>query len=99
MPEQIVVQCLRCRHVGRVAESDLTRRGIKPNAPIASFVKRLRCLKCGSHSVAPNGRPSHAAKLASRKSEPPVVCTSDSRKDICLWNQKIARSVRVGQDS
>jgi hypothetical protein len=51
MTYQIVVQCLRCRHVGRVAESDLTRRGIKPNAPIASFVKRLRCVKCGSHSV------------------------------------------------
>jgi hypothetical protein len=42
---------LRCRHVGRLTEPDLARRGIKPGAPIASFVKRLRCRKCGSQSV------------------------------------------------
>jgi phage FluMu protein Com len=49
--QQIRVQCLRCRHVGIVTESELRRRGIKPEAPIASFVKRLRCRKCGSQSV------------------------------------------------
>jgi hypothetical protein len=27
------------------------RRGIKADAPIASFIKRLRCRKCGSKSV------------------------------------------------
>jgi hypothetical protein len=29
----------------------LERSGIKPDAPIAAFVKRLRCSKCGSASV------------------------------------------------
>ena len=47
----IEVQCLHCRHVGRVTPQDLSRRAINPGAPIASFVKRLRCRKCGSHSV------------------------------------------------
>lgn len=51
MPGEIRVECLRCRHVGRVSGLDLARRGIKPNVPIASFIKRLRCRKCGSQSV------------------------------------------------
>jgi len=42
---------LRCRHVGRLSEPELVRRGIKPDAPIVSFIKRLRCRKCGSKSV------------------------------------------------
>ena len=29
----------------------LKRFGLKPDAPIASFVKRLRCTKCGGGSV------------------------------------------------
>jgi hypothetical protein len=29
----------------------LSRLAIAPNAPIATFVKRLRCRKCGSSSV------------------------------------------------
>jgi hypothetical protein len=48
---EIRVECLRCRHVGRLTEPELVRRGIKPGAPIVSFVKRLRCRKCGSQSV------------------------------------------------
>lgn len=51
MPGEIRVECLRCRHVGRVTGIDLARRGIRPGAPIASFIKRLRCRKCGSQSV------------------------------------------------
>jgi hypothetical protein len=47
----IVVRCLSCRHRGVIAESDLPRFGIKPGAPVAQFVKRLRCRKCGSGSV------------------------------------------------
>ena len=47
----IRVECLRCRHVGSLTEPELIRRGIKPNAPIVSFLKRLRCRKCGSQSV------------------------------------------------
>jgi phage FluMu protein Com len=48
---EIKVECLRCRHVGRLMEAELARRGIKADAPIASFIKRLRCRKCGSQSV------------------------------------------------
>jgi hypothetical protein len=34
-----------------VAPSDLRSHGIKSDAPVASFVKRLRCTQCGSASV------------------------------------------------
>jgi hypothetical protein len=47
----IVVRCLTCQHRGVIAEDDLVRFGIKPGAPVAQFVKRLRCRKCGSGSV------------------------------------------------
>jgi hypothetical protein len=47
----IVVRCLSCQHRGVIAEGDLARFGIKPGAPVAQFVKRLRCRKCGSGSV------------------------------------------------
>jgi hypothetical protein len=51
MRHEIKVKCLRCRHAGRITEAELLRRGIKPGAPIASFIKRLRCRNCGSQSV------------------------------------------------
>ena len=51
MQGEIRVECLRCRHIGSLTESELERRGIKPNAPIVSFVKRLRCRNCGNQSV------------------------------------------------
>ena len=51
MRSVIVVRCLSCQHRGIIAEHDLVRFGLKPGAPIARFVKRLRCRKCGSGSV------------------------------------------------
>lgn len=51
MAGEVRIECLRCRHVGRLSEPELVRRGIKPDAPIVSFIKRLRCRKCGSKSV------------------------------------------------
>jgi hypothetical protein len=47
----IVVRCLSCRHRGVIAEGDLVRFGINQGAPVAQFIKRLRCRKCGSGSV------------------------------------------------
>src|SRR5262249_31686862 len=47
----IVVRCLPCQHRGFVSERELVRFGIKPGTPVAQFVKRLRCRKCGSGSV------------------------------------------------
>ena len=47
----ILVQCLSCQHRGFVSERELVRFGIKPGTPVAQFVKRLRCRKCGSGSV------------------------------------------------
>jgi hypothetical protein len=47
----ILVQCLTCQHRGFISERELVRFGLKPGAPVAQFVKRLRCRKCGSHSV------------------------------------------------
>jgi DNA-directed RNA polymerase subunit RPC12/RpoP len=47
----IAVRCLSCRHRGVIAEADLVRFGVRPGAPVAQFVKRLRCRNCGSGSV------------------------------------------------
>jgi hypothetical protein len=47
----ILVQCLTCQHRGFVSERELVRFGIKPGTPVAQFVKRLPCRKCGSGSV------------------------------------------------
>jgi hypothetical protein len=44
----VTVECLRCRHVGVLSRETLARLAI---TPIASFIKRLRCRKCGSRSV------------------------------------------------
>jgi hypothetical protein len=48
---RVVVRCLSCRHQAVLTESDLVRFGVKRGAPIAQFVKRLRCRECGSASV------------------------------------------------
>ena len=54
-PELVVhVRCLRCRHKSLLSNKDLADFGIQPDAPIASFVNRLRCRKCGSGSVLAN---------------------------------------------
>ena len=47
----IVVRCLRCRHEGLLSEQSLVSFGLKQDAPISAFVKRLRCSECGSGSV------------------------------------------------
>jgi hypothetical protein len=58
----VVVECLSCRHVGVLTGEALTRRAVGPNTPIAAFVKRLRCSKCGSQSVLATRRPSQGSK-------------------------------------
>ena len=45
------VRCMRCRHVATVTDQVLMQFGLEPDAPIAAFIKRLRCSKCGSGSV------------------------------------------------
>jgi hypothetical protein len=47
----ILVQCLTYQHRGFISDRELVRFGLKPGAPVAQFVKRLRCRKCGSGSV------------------------------------------------
>jgi hypothetical protein len=42
---------MRCLHRSTLDAAALKRFGLKPDAPIASFVKRLRCTKCGGGSV------------------------------------------------
>ena len=44
----IVVRCQSCQRRGIIAEHELLRFGLKPGAPIAQFVKRLRCRKCAA---------------------------------------------------
>jgi hypothetical protein len=75
------VRCLHCGHKSILSDEALVDFGIRPEAPIAAFVKRLRCSDCGSGSVmanrvarnkpavrrcAPNARPSLAAALNCR---------------------------------
>jgi hypothetical protein len=43
--------CVLCGHRSTLDTAALARFGLKPDAPIASFVKRLRCTKCGGGSV------------------------------------------------
>jgi hypothetical protein len=40
-----------CRHRSTLDAAALVRFGLRPDSPIASFVKRLRCSKCGGGSV------------------------------------------------
>jgi hypothetical protein len=47
----IAVRCLSCRHRSTIDVAALQRFGLKPDAPIAAFVKRLRCSKCGGGNV------------------------------------------------
>jgi ribosomal protein S27AE len=49
--KSISVRCMSCRHRSTLDAAALKRFGVKPDAPIASFIKRLRCTKCGSGSV------------------------------------------------
>jgi hypothetical protein len=44
----VVVECLTCGHSGVLTRETLSRFSIGPNTPIAAFVKRLRCRRCGS---------------------------------------------------
>ena len=50
----VQVQCLHCRHKSILSNQDLIRFGVQPEAPVASFVKRLYCSNCGSGSVMVN---------------------------------------------
>jgi hypothetical protein len=47
----LAIRCLHCRHEVRLSRQTLARVGLKPDAPISTFVKRLRCSECGSGSV------------------------------------------------
>ena len=50
----VMVRCLHCRHRSTLSPSALAAFGLQPDAPIAAFVKRLRCSKCGSGTVMAN---------------------------------------------
>ena len=50
----VQVRCLRCLHTSFLSNQDLAGFGVKPAAPIAGFVKRLRCVECKSGSVMAN---------------------------------------------
>jgi hypothetical protein len=63
----IFVRCLRCRHEGILSGQTLADAGLKPDAPISSFVKRLRCAKCGSGSVMATRQPGRTAPDLSRR--------------------------------
>jgi hypothetical protein len=47
----VVVRCLHCRHEAMLSAADLVAHGVKPDSPIAGFVRRLKCSHCGSGSV------------------------------------------------
>ena len=47
----VTVECLTCGHTGVLTQEALSRFSIRPNTPIAAFIKRLRCRRCGSQSV------------------------------------------------
>jgi hypothetical protein len=47
----VVVECLTCGHTNVLTREALSRFSIGANTPIAAFIKRLRCRRCGSQSV------------------------------------------------
>jgi hypothetical protein len=61
----VTVECLGCRHVGVLTVEALSRLAITPSTPIAAFIKRLRCRKCGSRSVLATRNPSLRPQRAS----------------------------------
>jgi hypothetical protein len=61
----VTVECLNCRHVGVLTGAALARLAITPDMPIAAFVKRLRCSKCGSRSVLATRKPPSRPQRAS----------------------------------
>jgi hypothetical protein len=61
----VTVQCLSCGHVGVLTREALARLAIAPGTPIAAFVKRLRCRKCGSRSVLATHKPAPRPQRAS----------------------------------
>jgi hypothetical protein len=48
----VTVECPTCGHTGVLTREALSHFSIQPNTPIAAFVKRLRCRRCGSQSKA-----------------------------------------------
>jgi hypothetical protein len=44
----VIVWCLNCRHEGVLSVQTLVDADLKPDAPISSFVKRLRCASAGA---------------------------------------------------
>ncbi len=50
-------ECLTCGHTAVLTPRALSRFSIGPNAPIAAFVKRVRCHRCGSQSVLATRKP------------------------------------------
>ena len=65
----MTVECMRCRHVGELTPEILTRLGIGSGTPIATFVKRLRCRKCGSRSVLATRKPTPQKASGSGRDE------------------------------
>jgi hypothetical protein len=61
----VTVECLSCRHVGVLTGATLSRFAIMPDTPIATFVKRLRCSRCGSRSVLATRKPPARSQRAS----------------------------------
>ena len=61
----VTVECLSCRHVGVLTRAALSRLAITPDTPIATFVKRLRCSKCGSRNVLATRKPPTQPQKAS----------------------------------
>jgi DNA-directed RNA polymerase subunit RPC12/RpoP len=57
LEKSVRVQCLRCGHFNVLAPDVLARLAIGPNTPIAAFVRRLSCRKCGSKSVLATRKP------------------------------------------
>jgi hypothetical protein len=53
----VTVECLTCGHIGVLTLEALSHFSIQPNTPVAAFVKRLRCRRCGSQSVLATRKP------------------------------------------
>jgi Zn finger protein HypA/HybF involved in hydrogenase expression len=53
----VTVECLHCGHRDVLTREALSRVAIAFETPVAAFIKRLRCPKCGSQSVRATRKP------------------------------------------
>jgi hypothetical protein len=49
--KRIAIDCLNCGHTASMAEVELARFGVEPDASLVLVTRKLVCSRCGSKAV------------------------------------------------